>query len=119
MAVVEDEEENPEPFCFCTSIERGVKAEEWVVDSGATTHMIWDKGVFVTFATLQDMPSVRLGDGRTVKAEGKGSVRLRVSNNNDAECVIRLSSDLLVPDLSVLQFVFGERHHRQRKQDVV
>ena len=98
MAVVEDEEEKPEPFCFCTGLERGVKAEEWVVDSGATTHMTWDKGVFVTFAALQDMPSVRLGDGRTVKAEGKGSVRLRVSNNNDAECVIRLSSVLLVPD---------------------
>ena len=62
--------------------------------------MTWDKGVFVTFAALHDMPSVRLGDGRTVKAEGKGSVRLRVSNNNDAECVIRLSSVLLVPDLS-------------------
>ena len=100
VAVVEDEEENPEPFCFCTGQERGVKAEEWVVDSGATTHMTWDKGVFVTFAALQDMPSVSLGDGRTVKAEGKGSVRLRVSNNNDAECVIRLSSVLLVPDLS-------------------
>ena len=100
VAVVEDEEENPEPFCFCTGLERGVNAEEWVVDSGATTHMTWDKGVFVTFAALQDMPSARLGDGRTVKAEGKGSVRLRVSNNNDAECVIRLSSVLLVPDLS-------------------
>ena len=43
---------------------------------------------------------MRLGDRRTVKAEGKGSARLRVSNNNDAECVIRLSSVLLVPDLS-------------------
>ena len=99
MAVVEDEEDTPENFCFCTGIERGVKAEEWVVDSGATTHMTWDKGVFVTFAALHDMPSVRLGDGRTAKVEGKGSVRLRVSNNNDAECVIRLSSVLLVPDL--------------------
>ena len=100
VAVVEDEEDNPENFCFCTGIERGVKAEEWVVDSGATTHMTWDEGVFVTVAALHDMPNVRLGDGRTVKAEGKGSVRLRVSNNDDAECVIRLSSVLLVPDLS-------------------
>ena len=100
VAVVEDEEETPENFCFCTGSERGVKAEEWVVDSGATTRMTWDKGVFVTFAALHDMPSVRLGDGRTVKAEGKGSVRLCVSNNNNAKCVIRLSSVLLVPDLS-------------------
>ena len=42
VAVVEDEEGNPEPFCFCTGIERGVKAVEWVVDSGATIHMTWD-----------------------------------------------------------------------------
>ena len=104
VAVVEDEEEDTENFCFCTGIERGMKAEEWVVDSGATTHMMWDKGVFVTFAALHDMPSVRLGDGRTVKAEGKGSVRLRVRDNNDAECVIRLSSVLLVPDLSCNMF---------------
>ena len=60
----------------------------------------WDKGVFVTFAALHDMPSVRLSDARTVKAVGKGSVRLCVSNNNNAKCVIRLSSVLLVPDLS-------------------
>ena len=100
VAVVEDEEDTPENFSFCTGIERGVKAEEWVVDSGATTHMAWDKGVFVTFAALHDMPSVRLGDGRTVKAEGKGSVRLRVRDNNNAESVIQLSSVLLVPDLS-------------------
>ena len=100
VVVVEDEEDTPENFCFCTGIERGVKAEEWVVDSGATTHMTWDKGVIVTFAALHDMPSLRLGDGRTVKAEGKGSVRLRVKDNNNAECVIRLSSVLLVPDLS-------------------
>ena len=27
--------------------------------------------MFVTYAAMEDMPSVRLGDGRTVKAEGK------------------------------------------------
>ena len=69
-----------------------MKAEEWVVDSGATTHMKWDKGVFVTYAAMEDMPNVRLGDGRHVKAEGRGSVRLRVKDDKDAKRVIRLSS---------------------------
>ena len=69
VAVLSDEED-PDAFCFCTGIERGVKAEEWVVDSGATTHMTWDKGVFVTYAAMEDMPYVRLGDGRHMKAEG-------------------------------------------------
>ena len=77
-----------------------MKAEEWVVDSGATTHMTWDKGVFVTYAVMEDMPSVRLGDGRTVKAEGKGSVCLRIRDNKQAERKISLSSVLFVPDLS-------------------
>ena len=60
------------------------------MDSGATMHMTWDKGVFVTYAAMEDMPSVRLGDGRTVKAEGKGSVCLRIRDNKQAERKISL-----------------------------
>ena len=81
-----------------------MKAEEWVVDSGATTHMTWDKGVFVTYATMDDMPNVRLGDGRHVKAEGRGSVCLRIKDDKEAERVISLSSVLYVPDLSCNMF---------------
>ena len=99
VAVLSDEED-PDAFCFCTGLEIGVKAEEWVVDSGATKHMTWDKGVFVTYATMEDMPNVRLGDGRHVKAEGRGSICLRVKDDKDAEFVIRLSSVLYMPDLS-------------------
>ena len=49
---------------------------------------------------MEDMPNVRLGDGRNVKAEGRGSVCLLVKDDRDAERVIRLSSVLYVPDLS-------------------
>ena len=80
LAVLSDEED-PDAFCFCTGLEKGVKAEEWVVDSGATMHMTWDKGVFVTYAAMEDMPNVRLGDGRHVKAEGRGSVGLRAKDD--------------------------------------
>ena len=107
VAVLSDEED-PDAFFFCTGIERGVKAEEWVVDSGATMRMTWDNGsvchmgVFVTYmyAAMDGMPSVRLGDGRHVKAEGRGSVKLRMRDDKDAERVIRLFSVLFVPDLS-------------------
>ena len=56
--------------------------------------------MFVTYAAMEDMPNVRLGDGRHVKAEGRGSVCLRVKDDRDAERVICLSSVLYVPDLS-------------------
>ena len=56
--------------------------------------------MFVTYAAMEDMPNVRLGDGRTVKAEGKGSVCLRIKDDKEAERVICLSSVLFVPDLS-------------------
>ena len=95
-----NEADDPDEYCFCTSVERSVKAEDWVVDSGATTHMTWDKGIYVTYIAMDDMPSVRIGDGRTVKAEGHGSVKLRVKDNHEAERVIKLSSVLFVPDLS-------------------
>ena len=100
VAVLSEDGEDPDAFCFCTGPQKGVKAEEWVVDSGATTHMTWDKGLFVTYAAMEDMPSVRLGDGRTVKAEGKGSVCLRIRDNKQIEKKISLSSVLFVPDLS-------------------
>ena len=90
VAVLSEDGEDPEAFCFCTGPQKGVKAEEWVVDSGATTHMTWDKGVFVTYAAMEDMPSVRLGDGRTVKAEGKGSVCLRIRDNKQIERVMNV-----------------------------
>ena len=94
------DEEDPDAFCFCAGMQKVVKAEEWVVDSGVTTHMKWDKGVFVIYAAMEDMLNVWLGDGRHVKAEGCGSVCLQVKDNKDAERVIHLSSVLYVPDLS-------------------
>ena len=69
---------------------------QWSYDS----HDLGQGSVCKICRITRHATSVRLGDGRTVKAEGKGSVRLCVSNNNDAECVIRLSSVLLVSDLS-------------------
>ena len=60
----------------------------------------YDVGVFITYATMEDIPNVRLGDGRYVKAEGHDNVCLRVKDDNDAERTIRLSSVLYVPDLS-------------------
>ena len=57
--------------------------------------------MFVTYAAIEDMPSVRLGDGRTVKAEGKGSVCLRIRDNKQTERKISLSSVLFVPDCNL------------------
>ena len=36
VAVLSEGGEDPDAFCFCTGPQKGVKAEEWVVDSGAT-----------------------------------------------------------------------------------
>ena len=58
--------------------------------------------MFVTYAAMEDMPSVRLGDGRTVKAEGKGSVCLHIRDNKQAERKISLSSVLFVPAICSL-----------------
>ena len=38
VAVLSDEED-PDAFCFCTGPQKGMKAEEWVVDS-ETTHIV-------------------------------------------------------------------------------
>ena len=78
------------PFSFCTRPQKGVKAEEWIVDSGATTHMTWDKGVFVTYAAMEDMPSVQLDgtadrqpDEALVTAQPSSDLWQRLAHVND------------------------------------
>ena len=48
----------------------------WIIDSGATSHMCWDKESFTTLNHLQNSIDVVLGDGRAFTATGKGEIVL-------------------------------------------
>lgn len=54
------------------------KSQNWIIDSGASRHMTWDRAHLEDYRALDSPELVRLGDNRTVEGEGIGKVRIRV-----------------------------------------
>ena len=50
----------------------------WLVDSGASSHMTWDKELLTDYREFDSPERVGLGDGRTVDALGVGNVYIRM-----------------------------------------
>ena len=55
---------------------------EWIIDSGATSHMCCNKEAFTTFYQLEDTIKVTVGDGRALTAIGRGDEVLNVEQSN-------------------------------------
>lgn len=73
---------------------------KWIVDSGATCHMCSDSGLFESLKNLKHPIDVSVGDGRTLKATGRGIVSLNM-NLPDGKLKKRKLIDVLyVPKLS-------------------
>ncbi len=71
-----------------------------IVDSGATSHMCYDKNLFVTYEKLQKPENVTLGDGRSLSAVGRGTVSLVMKLPDGRTEPRKLLETLHVPDLS-------------------
>ena len=52
---------------------------EWVVDSGATRHMINKKNIFTEVEDLEPTETVTLGDGKTLEVKSIGTVEVEMS----------------------------------------
>ena len=74
--------------------------EKWIVDSGATSHMTYQKHLLHDYREFDKPEKVGLGDGRVVDAVGTGSVcltmRFKVSDPKRA----RMHKVLYVPKLA-------------------
>ena len=87
-------------FVFCT--ERNGKAgkrSDWIIDSGASCHMTWEKELFFEYRELSGS-TVKVGDGRTVEAMGEGTVRLSVYRDDGKLHTLSMVNVLHVPELS-------------------
>lgn len=76
------------------------RINSWIVDSGATCHMCLDKKQFVDFKSLEPLQEVTLGDGYSVKATGRGVVRLKMTLFDGTTKDCKLNDVLYVPQLS-------------------
>ena len=52
--------------------------DDWIVDSGASSHMCNNRHLIQKFSTLSQGVKVTLGDGNVLRAAGQGTVNLRM-----------------------------------------
>ena len=92
---------------------------EWIVDSGATCHVCHDNSLFSELQNLEKPLDIVLGDGRTLKATGRGTVILILESGslrrkckfNDVLYVSELTYNLLSVSKAVdkgISFTFSE-----------
>ena len=74
--------------------------DKWLVDSGAYSHMTWERNVLTNYRQFEHKQKVSLGDGRTVDAVGVGDVHvnMQLKVSQPRKCVIQ--QVLNVPELA-------------------
>ena len=93
---------------------------QWIIDSGATSHICSDRGLFVELKRLEQPLDVVLGDGRVLQTNHCGSVNLCLKSGSLARRC-KLHNVLFVPQLTYcllsvskavekgIQFTFNEK----------
>ena len=96
---VADDSSDGDAMVVSHSVSVGASAS-WIVDSGATCHMCSSRQLFAEYCCLQKSEKVKLGDGRCLKAVGRGTVVLLMNLPGGETRKYRLQDTLYVPDLS-------------------
>ncbi|XP_016576604.2 uncharacterized protein LOC107874288 [Capsicum annuum] len=101
--VVNEEEEKNHPF-VATCISSKISANFWLIVSGCTNHMAYNKSFFKELK-LTEISKVRIRNSDQILVEGKGTVVIKTNSSNKA-----ISDVLYVPDidqnlLSICQLV--------------
>ena len=72
----------------------------WIVDSGATSHMCNNAKMFAKFKSLKRAQEVKLGDGHVLEAIGEGIVQVKMKLPNGMVRRCNLRNVLFVPKLA-------------------
>jgi hypothetical protein len=68
---------------FTASALISTNKEEWILDSGASHHMMSDQNLFINLEYFKNPTSIELGNNTVINAEGKGSVEMNLMVNNN------------------------------------
>ncbi|XP_019265852.1 PREDICTED: uncharacterized protein LOC109243382 [Nicotiana attenuata] len=90
-AQVANEEE--EDHLFVATILSTKKSDFWLIDSGCTNHMTYDRNLFKEFTSIGNK-NVRIGNGDYILAKGKGIVAIPTNSG-----IKKISDVLYVPDI--------------------
>ena len=103
----EDVSDNENVVFTATSQENDSKLTRWLIDSGASSHMCWNRDLFENFEEVKNPEYVGLGDGSSVSAIGRGNVRLNMIMEDGKSKKSTLANVLCVPDLKCNLFSVG------------
>lgn len=88
----------------------------WVIDSAASEHLCFNKGLFVEYQELRDKISVLVGDGRVINAVGIGIVKVLSCDGNTVKRTT-INNVLFVPELTSNLFSVTSAMSRGYKVD--
>jgi transposase InsO family protein len=77
------------------------KSNDWIIDSGATKHMSYQREQMVNFKEFSEVHVVRMGDGRVVEAKGKGTVQVKMTGLPGGPLTVNIHEVWHVPSLRV------------------
>ena len=77
------------------------------MDSGASQHMVFDRGSFTNYEAFKDPIPIQLGNDTTIQAEGKGSIKMNLDINNEQKEGI-LTQVLYIPEIRKNLFSVGK-----------
>ena len=95
--------DNSDSDCSGLIINQGYIAHEpgcWIIDSGATAHMAYDRSLFTSLKNVEIPKLVTVGDGNELKVEGIGEINLNVEIPGMQNATCKLHNVLFIPKLS-------------------
>lgn len=101
----QEQSESSDTNAFMVYTEK-LKTGDWCLDSGASEHMCWDKGLFNKINQLKIKKVVQVGNGHKLEVKGIGEVIVWAYNGKKL-IKTTLSDVLYVPDLKFNLFSAG------------
>jgi hypothetical protein len=89
--VANQDDEDQMFVATCFSVQ--TTSDHWLIDSGCTNHMTFDKSLFRNLQPT-DVAKVRIGNGECIEAKGKGTIAITTNSGTKT-----IADVLYVPDI--------------------
>lgn len=97
-------------FMLTQNGDQSVRRDDWILDRGANTHVVNDKGWFTDFYDF-DLTVATADDGNTLEIKGGGSAEICLENSNGIDTILELSRVAYAPNVRcniLLQSTLGQ-----------
>ena len=95
-----DSEGGGQTFVATVGLKAEERCEDWIIDSGASRHMTFQKELLRDYREFKTPQSVGLGDGHTVEALGAGRVKITTEVRGGKKSPGWMTDVLYVPKLA-------------------